>query len=79
MFFGVLWGNLSLDYPVINTYTDLKNSGRTGLITNEDIRIHFTSLEQQIRKLSEMIDARLKLQTINIDREIVNSKFSQIS
>lgn len=73
LFFRVLWGNLNLDYPVINTYTDLKNSGRTGLITNENIRIHFTSLEQQIRKLSEMIDARLKLQAINIDKEIINS------
>lgn len=73
IFFGVLWSGIGREAPVINSYTDLKNSGRTNLISNEDIRVRFTSLENQIIKLNQTLDDRTSLQASTIDPVILNN------
>ncbi len=72
LFFTVLWSNIGKEAPVINSYTDLKNSGRTGLISNDDIRMQFTALENRINKLNETLKDRVTLQTTSIDNEVIN-------
>lgn len=72
LFYSVLWSNIGKEAPVINSYTDLKNSGKTGLISNENIRIQFTALENRINKLDETLRDRVTLQTTSIDNEIIN-------
>lgn len=70
----VLW-SLNTNTPVINTYSDLKNSGNLSLISNDIIRQAFTSLEINIRALDNNLKDRLDVQQINIDGLII-SKFN---
>lgn len=59
--------NLENDIPVINTYTDLKNTNKLGLIKNQKIKEKFTSLEVNLNELKGMLDDRLDVQQIRID------------
>ncbi len=62
----VLWG-LEMEVPIINSYSDIENTGKTGLITNEQIRQRFTNLELSISNLQNQIDDRLRVQQLRID------------
>jgi len=64
--YTILW-HVEMEVPIINAYSDIKNTGKTGLITNEQIRQRFTSLELDIHNLSNQIDDRLRVQQIRID------------
>ena len=64
--YEVLW-SLEMEVPIINSYSDIKNTGKTGLITNEQIRQKFTNLEVSIYNLRNQTDDRLKVQQLRID------------
>jgi len=56
-----------MEVPIINSYSDIKNTGKTGLISNKQIRQNFTSLEQGISNLRFQIDDRLRVQQLRTD------------
>jgi hypothetical protein len=66
IFKDAFW-NLENNIPVINTYTDLKNTNKLGLIKNQKIKEKFTSLEVNLNKLKGFLDDRLYVQQIRID------------
>lgn len=66
IFKDAFW-DLESDIPVINTYTDLKNTNKLGLIKNQKIKEKFTSLEVNLNELKGMLDDRLNVQQIRID------------
>lgn len=66
IFKDAFW-NLENDIPVINTYTDLKNTNKLGLIKNQKIKEKFTSLEVNLNELRGMLEDRLNVQQIRID------------
>lgn len=72
IFKDAFW-NLENDIPVINTYTDLKNTNKLGLIKNQKIKEKFTSLEVNLNELKGMLDDRLNVQQIRIDDIAENS------
>jgi len=71
IFYTVLW-DFEIEAPVINTYTDIKSSGKTGRITNNEIRERFTNLELKITNLKSLINDRLTVHQIRIDDIVVN-------
>lgn len=72
LFNPLIWGSVNTEIPVINSYTDLKNAGKTGLISNENIRIHFSALENKFHILNKILQDRLSVQLINIDKFVIN-------
>lgn len=66
IFFEIFW-SVEMDVPVINSYSDIKNTGNTGLIDNEQIRRSFTNLELGINHVISQVDDRLKVQQMRID------------
>lgn len=70
-FYYLIW-NVEMDVPVINSYSDLKNTGNTGLISNEQIRRSFTNLELGITHVTVQVDDRLKVQQMRIDELAVS-------
>lgn len=70
VFFDLLW-NVEMDIPVINSYSDIKNTGKTALITNEKIRQKLTSLELSMMNVNNQVADRLKVQQLRIDELIV--------
>jgi hypothetical protein len=64
--YEVIW-NVEMEVPVINSYSDIKNTGKTGLITNERIRRRFTNLELSINNLGDQVDDRLRVQQLRKD------------
>ena len=66
IFYYVIW-SLEMGVPVINSYSDIKNTGKSGLITNEQIRQRFTNLELNIHNLRNQIDDRLRVHQLRID------------
>jgi hypothetical protein len=66
IFKDAFW-SLENNIPVINTYADLKNSNKLGLIKNQKIKEKFTSLEVNLNKLKGFLDDRLHVQQIRID------------
>ena len=50
----------------------IKNTGNTGLITNEQIRRRFTNLELSIINLRNQVDDRLRVQQLRIDEIAIN-------
>ena len=64
--YEVLW-SLEMEVPIINSYSDIKNTGKTGLITNEQIRQRFTNLEVSIYNLRNQTDDRLRVHQLRID------------
>jgi len=72
--FGILiWGSVGLEVPVINAYRDLKNAGKTNLITSETIRSRFTTLEHRFARLKKALQDRLNVQEKNIDNYILKN------
>jgi len=71
IFHYIIW-DVQLDAPVINSYTDIKNTGKTGLIKNQKIRQGFTNLELSINHLQSRIDDRLHVQQLRIDEIAIN-------
>ena len=60
------------DIPVINAYTDLKNTNKLGLINNLKLKEKFTSLEVNLNELKNMLEDRLNVQQIRIDNVAEN-------
>jgi len=56
-----------MEVPIINSYSDIKSTGKAGLITNEQIRQRFTNLELSINNLRNQVDDRLRVQQLRID------------
>lgn len=67
LYYQVIWPVVS-EMPVINTYTDIKNAGQTSLISNENIRIKFTSLENSLNNLNNQANDRMNFQQAHSDR-----------
>jgi len=53
--------------PVVNSYAEIKNTGKTSLIRNREIRQKFTNLELSINFLNTQVKDRLTVQQIRID------------
>ena len=62
----LLW-DFESDIPVMNSYADLKSTGRTALIKNKLIRESFTNLEISINNLDNLVKDRLTVQQIRVD------------
>jgi hypothetical protein len=71
LIFNILW-NSNPNTPVLNSYTDIKNTGKTGIVTNRKIRESFTNLELSLTGLTSLINDRLTLQQMRIDDIIAN-------
>jgi len=71
LFFDILWNSNPI-LPVINSYSDIKNTGKIGIIKSRNIRESFTNLELTLNNLSSMVTDRLTLQQMRIDDIIVN-------
>jgi len=66
IFLSIIW-YVETEIPVINSYTEIKNSGKAGLITNEEIRRYFTNLELSFSNLQSVLKDRLYVQQLRID------------
>jgi len=73
IFAHLIWGSVGLEVPVINAYQDLKNAGKTNLISSETIRLHFTTLENRFAQLKKSLQDRLNVQEKNIDNYILTN------
>jgi len=71
IFYKLVW-SLEMEVPVINSYSDIKNTGKTSLITNEQIRRRFTNLELSINNLGSQVNDRLRVQQLRMDGMVVN-------
>lgn len=67
IFNTLIWSSVNTNIPAINSYADLKNAGKTGLISNENIRIRFTALENKLNALDKIVNDRFSVQILNID------------
>jgi len=63
---------LEISIPVVNAYTDLKNTNKLGIIKNQKIKEKFTSLEISLNELKSMLEDRLNVQQIRIDNVAEN-------
>lgn len=63
---SLLW-DLESETPVLNTYSDLKSSGKIALIKNDLIRERFAKLEIGIEGVKLLANDRLTVQQIRID------------
>lgn len=64
-----IWG-VGQSTPVIQTYNDIKSSGKTVLIQNEDIRNKFAFLEYTANAIRNNLDDKMIVQQFQVD-EIV--------
>ena len=71
LFYDILW-NSNPSQPVLNSYSDIKNTGKIGIIKNRSIREKFTNLELTLTGLNTLVKDRLTLQQMRIDDIIVN-------
>ena len=60
--------NLQTSSPVIQTYSDLKSSGKVSLITNQQIKDRLTKLENSMVDLRFQVDDNMTVQQINVDK-----------
>ncbi len=72
----IVWDFVS-GVPVINTYSDIKSTGKLSIIKNREIRESFNGLEIAINSLNELISDRLTVQQTRID-EIAVSEINYI-
>ena len=63
---GLIW-EFESNVPVVNSYAEIKNTGKTSLIRNREIRQKFTNLELSINALDNLVNDRLTVQQIRID------------
>ena len=66
IFAKAIW-TMVTDVPVINSYTNLKNTGRLDLIKSQEIKEKFTSLEINQTGLIDILKDRLDVHQIRID------------
>ncbi|MFC2147925.1 DUF6090 family protein [Bacteroidota bacterium] len=66
LFIDMIW-DFESNVPVINSYAEIKNTGKTSLIRNREIRQKFTNLELKINNLNNLVKDRLTVQQIRID------------
>jgi len=71
LFYDILW-NSNPRVPVLNSYSDIKNTGKIGMIKNRYIRENFTNLELTLTGLNSMVKDRLTVQQMRIDDILVN-------
>lgn len=62
----IFWGYRS-GVPVFRGYIDMKNSGKSSLIQNTDLRSELSNLEESINELKLMIDDRSNVHNIRLD------------
>ncbi|MCO5724652.1 DUF6090 family protein [Robiginitalea marina] len=72
----ILW-DFESDIPIIKSYAEIKNTGKTALISNRDLREMFTNLEISLDRLENLVKDRLTVQQIRID-EIAESQLNFI-
>ncbi len=66
MFRSALW-DFESDVPVINTFYNLKNTGKLDLIKDSSLKDKFANLELNLDKLNLQLEDRLDVQQIRID------------
>lgn len=71
IFYELLW-NFEGNVPILNTYSDVKNTGKIVSIKNTEIRRSFTSLESNINGLKFFIKDRLTVQQLRVDEIAIN-------
>ena len=83
----ILW-DFESNIPIIKSYSEIKNSGKTSLISNGELREMFTNLEISLDKLKTLVVDRLTVQQLRIDEiaetqlnfiRVFNSPASQLS
>lgn len=62
----ILW-DFESNIPIIKSYAEIKNTGKTSLIRNRDLREKFTNLETSLDKLQTLVKDRLTVQQLRID------------
>jgi len=71
MFFDLLW-NSNPSVPVLTSYSDIKNTGRIGIIKNQKILGNFSNWELNLNDLISLLKDRLIVQQTRIDDILVN-------
>ncbi len=71
LFYDIIW-NSNPALPVINSYSDIKNTGKIAIVKSRSIRESFTNLELTLTNLTSLVTDRLTLQQMRIDDIIVN-------
>ena len=66
IFRSALW-DFESDVPVINTFYNLKNTGKLDLINDSSLKDKFANLELTLDKLNLQLEDRLDVQQIRID------------
>jgi hypothetical protein len=66
IFKSAVW-DLQSDQPTFNTYNNLKNTNKLGLIKNKKLNEKFTDLEFRLNKLNDILEDRLSVHQIRID------------
>lgn len=62
----ILW-DFESNIPIIKSYAEIKNTGKTSLISNRELREKFTNLEISLDKLKTLVSDRLTVQQLRID------------
>ena len=70
-FYDLLW-DFQSQVPVINTYSDIKNTDKLSIIKNREIRESFNGLELAINELNVLVSDRLTVHQIRIDEFFPN-------
>ena len=71
LFYDILW-NSNPSVPVLSSYSDIKNTGKIGVIKNRKIRESFANLELTLTELTSLIMDRLIVQQTRIDDILIN-------
>ena len=71
IFESALW-DIQSDQPVVNAYTNLKNTNKLSLIKDRKIKEKFTELEVHMSKLKNILDDRMNVHQIRIDNVAEN-------
>ena len=71
LFYDIIW-NANPSVPILNSYSDIKNTGKLSIIKNRSIRENFTNLELTLTELTTLLKDRLTVQQMRIDDILVN-------
>jgi hypothetical protein len=71
MFKNAVW-DLQNDMPIMNTYTNLKNTDKLSLISDKKINEKFSDLDFQFRRVQDILDDRLSVHQVRIDNILEN-------
>ena len=70
--FEIFW-NTNPSTPVINSYSDIKSSGKLSIISSKLIKDRFTLLEENINDLSNIIKDLISVHQLRIDDIVANN------